>query len=842
MQYEIIQALHSLVIPGDTIEIRTLGQQGEAISRFFSDMEQAAHYAANVDGTVKGVYVTLNPIASAAKPEKGAKDEHIARRVNLGIDFDPIRPADVSSTDEEHTAAIERARACRNFLSERGWPEPILADSGNGAHLVYGIELPNDEQAKELLRLVLMAVEARFSDDVVNVDRKVFNASRIWKLYGTTACKGKATSDRPHRKSQMLELPELFQLVSETLLRELAAEARVKQSAPLVGTVMLTQGDNRDLSPYVKAAVKSEIQRVSSAVNGTRNNTLNEAAFALGTLVGTGELDEGDAVRELLNAANQNGIPAREASRTITSGLAAGKGKPRNLSTVRTSQRAHSDVQVQDSVASFEEEAVMAEAGCKLSRSDVWACFNEGEYGDAKLLVALFNGRLAYDHSQKAWYTWTDTVWTEDRTGAIRKLIAGHVAAEYLHHSAEMLKEAELMPDEDKERKKASIAQADALSGRAKALRSLKRCTSVSTFAQSLAGIDGSEWDICPMRLPVANGMLDLRTGDLVPMKPTDYIRTVAPTEWRGPNEPCPRFEQFMAEIFADKADTADIVGFVQRLLGYGLTGTSKEHVFPVLCGDQGRNGKDTLLKYGVENVLGELAGPVSNDVLIESKGRAAGVAQPHLCSLQGKRIVWASETSEGARLNAAQVKWVTGGGTIKARQLYGKEFDFSPTHLMLVITNFKPHASSDDMALWDRVKLVSFDTRFVDRPAKENERPRDPSLGKTLEEERSGILAWLVRGCLAWQQQGLNPPKSVAAATDDYRNSEDTLAMFIDERCHIEEGRKTGSQLLYDNYKEWASNGGMKPLSLPKFVEKMKRLFTKQETKTGNFFLGISL
>jgi hypothetical protein len=134
-------------------------------------------------------------------------DTDIRARRWLPLDFDPKRASGISSTDEEHEAAIERARQCRDFLVLNDWPEPIVADSGNGAHLLFRIDLPNDDNARTLLQRLLESLAVQFSDDVVAVDRTTFNAARIWKLYGTPARKGEATADRPHRLARILEYP-----------------------------------------------------------------------------------------------------------------------------------------------------------------------------------------------------------------------------------------------------------------------------------------------------------------------------------------------------------------------------------------------------------------------------------------------------------------------------------------------------------------------------------------------------------------------------------------------------------------------------------------------------------
>lgn len=218
---EIRRTLAVLFEPGDIIELRILNVPGIGIaSGYFSDLDKLAGDAARWDGKAPGIYVTLNPVKpelldrspnrckTHCKPGDLTRDVDILKRRWLPIDLDPVRPADTSSTDKEHFAAIARAKVVRSSLALDGWPEPIVADSGNGGHLLYGVEGPNDGQTKERVRTALLVVKERFSTEMVKVDTAVSNAARIWKLYGTLACKGTNSPERPHRRSCILEIPD----------------------------------------------------------------------------------------------------------------------------------------------------------------------------------------------------------------------------------------------------------------------------------------------------------------------------------------------------------------------------------------------------------------------------------------------------------------------------------------------------------------------------------------------------------------------------------------------------------------------------------------------------------
>src|SRR5215216_3676220 len=215
---EIRRAVEVLFEPGAVVEVRAFKGR-ETMSGYYDDHVSLANEAGKVEDWGYSVYVTLNEVDPAllarasnrvrkVYKEPTTSDSDILRRRWLPLDFDPARPSGVSATDTEKKAARLRALEVREFLRGLGWPEPVVGDSGNGYHLLYRIELPNDRESLELVKGVLEALSFKFSDEAVDVDTTTCNAARIWKLYGTTARKGDDTGDRPHRRSRLLEVPE----------------------------------------------------------------------------------------------------------------------------------------------------------------------------------------------------------------------------------------------------------------------------------------------------------------------------------------------------------------------------------------------------------------------------------------------------------------------------------------------------------------------------------------------------------------------------------------------------------------------------------------------------------
>jgi putative DNA primase/helicase len=484
------------------------------------------------------------------------------------------------------------------------------------------------------------------------------------------------------------------------------------------------------------------------------------------------------------------------------------------------------------------------------------------EYGDALLFSQIFEGQVLYDHTEKEWYLWAGHYWKKDGRGKVKQLVSGVLGTAYLKSAAEMnttlaettgeierllAKGIEGMAEAEplKEKAKSIKSNMSKLTLRARDLRGANRCKNALSFIQTFMGITSDMWDTNMMLLPTEGGVIDLENeGTFRPGQPDDYIRIVAPTEWQGLQASCPRFLQYLHEIFADRneQERAELINFLQRLLGYCITGQTTHHIFPILFGEEGRNGKDTLIKVLVA-VLGPLVGACSNDVFIaRDRQGAGGAATPHLCDLQGKRLVWGSETKQGDRLNIAQIKQLSGGGDISTRQLHGKQYTFTPTHKMLLMTNYKPHADAKDKAFWSRACLIQFNLRFVDKPQAANEQKADHQLDKALQSEVSGILAWLVQGCLKWQREGLDIPTSIQIATEAYRDSEDRVLHFIEESCVLAEHATVGAGRLYDAYVQFCKNNQIKPMDGKLFGQDLSKRYEKKKKSSGFVYIGIGL
>ncbi len=193
--------------------------------------------------------------------------------------------------------------------------------------------------------------------------------------------------------------------------------------------------------------------------------------------------------------------------------------------------------------------------------------------------------------------------------------------------------------------------------------------------------------------------------------------------------------------------------------------------------------------------------------------------------------------------ISTQRVKWLCGGDTIVGRDPFGRrQVEFSPTHSIFLLTNDKPRADASDFAFWSRVILIPFPFCFVDNPQGPYERKRDPHQLEKLKAEASGILAWLVRGCLEWQKQGLNPPQSILSGTEQYRQGEDRFSDFIEDCCFINPTLEVKSSELFKAYRQWCDENGERAVSGRTFGEEIGKKFDSYRKRAGVYYTGVGV
>jgi putative DNA primase/helicase len=313
--------------------------------------------------------------------------------------------------------------------------------------------------------------------------------------------------------------------------------------------------------------------------------------------------------------------------------------------------------------------------------------------------------------------------------------------------------------------------------------------------------------DADPWLLNVANGTVDLRSGGLRPHDPLDLVTRLAPVDF-DPNATCPTWEAFLSRVMGGNAK---LVAYLQRAIGYSITGLIREHVVAFNFGG-GANGKSTF--HGIiHKLLGTYAVQAPRGLLFRSKGDRHPTEFAGLC---GARFVTCSEIEQGQAFDEALVKDLTGGDLISTRRMREDFWSFPPTHKLWIAGNHKPTVRGDDDGIWRRIRLVPWNVQI---PIEE----RDSSLPAKLEAELSGILAWAVRGCLAWQETGLGDPIEVTNATAVYRDECDPIGDFFRLRVTFDADAKVPRKWLRHAYEEFAEENGEKPVDAKTFAARLK-------------------
>lgn len=441
----------------------------------------------------------------------------------------------------------------------------------------------------------------------------------------------------------------------------------------------------------------------------------------------------------------------------------------------------------------------------RVDSATVRACLNGNVAGDSELFARLHQGKFLFCASMGQWLRWNGHHLEVD---VMRESLAGveDVAQLYDDEAAAVRKEA---AEADTDGAKLALTKLrDNLRARASQLRSRTRRVDCLDFAATLQrermAIRGDELDQQPMRLPCANGVIHLDTGELHPGRLDEYLLRASPTEWHGIDAPCPTWDRFLLEIQEGRQEMVD---FIARCIGCAIVGKTTEQNLFVLAG-AGRNGKG-IIAGTVCSVAGDVATSVRSELLLDQGfTRSSAGPSPDIMALRGRRIVFASENDEHAKMSTSRVKWLTGGDEITARNPFDKfDVTFQPTHNLFLQTNHKPHAPADDFAFWERVILIPFNLSYVMRdPSAPNERRADPRLAEKLLREAPGVLAWMVRGCLEWQRRGLDPPPAVRAAVAEYRRDEDLIGEFIEECLvlHSEDRVGVPAREVYDVFEWW--------------------------------------
>jgi putative DNA primase/helicase len=350
-------------------------------------------------------------------------------------------------------------------------------------------------------------------------------------------------------------------------------------------------------------------------------------------------------------------------------------------------------------------------------------------------------------------------------------------------------------------------------------------------LAQSEPGIpvvpdnlDADHW-----LLNVKNGTLDLKTGKVRPHQREDLVTKLVPAAF-DPEAKCPHWLRFLDRVLDGDQE---LVGYLQRVVGYALTGSTREQCFFFLYGT-GANGKSTFLDV-VRELMGDYGQHMPTEALL-TKSYASSGPTPEIARLKGVRYATAVEADAGRHLAESLIKQMTGGEPLAARFNRADTFEFIPTHKLFLAANHKPEIRGTDHAIWRRVHTIPFTVTIPDEE-------KDPDLPKKLKAELAGILAWAVRGCQAWQSHGMQVPSAVRLATQEYRSEMDILGDFFEQRCFVSNCLRIRTSLLYETYESWCQEEHRDPVKHRTFSMRLKeRGFKSTHGRSGNYWEGLSL
>lgn len=446
---------------------------------------------------------------------------------------------------------------------------------------------------------------------------------------------------------------------------------------------------------------------------------------------------------------------------------------------------------------SAESELVKVDEDVK-TLTDIWNCREfVRQYGENIRWVKKFGG----------WFYWDGKLWRKDDT-------------EYVERSAK-----DMMC-------RLTLSQSRAIANHARKCQSLSKISSMIELAKSEPGISmqPEDFDRGLFLLNCNNGTIDLTTGDILPHSRLNFITRIVNADY-DPQAKAPTWEWFLNDIFMGNNE---LVEFVNRSIGYSLTGSTKEQCFFILYG-KGNNGKGTMLNT-LMNLLGEYADAPTADTFFLKKNESGN--SNDIAALKGKRYVVASESNKERSINEALIKRLTGEDLVRARFLFQEYFTFEATFKIFLMTNHKPRLS-DDYATWRRVKLIPFNKTITNI---------DNNLNSKLREEFPGILRWAINGCLKWQSMGLGSAKEVDDATSQYREEEDVLGSFINENCVVGDHQSISSSILYAKYLSCIKASSERHITQKEFVRAMqnrgfiKDMRTYGPEKGKMFWKGIGI
>ena len=440
-----------------------------------------------------------------------------------------------------------------------------------------------------------------------------------------------------------------------------------------------------------------------------------------------------------------------------------------------------------------------------------------GDIRNGRAYAAMHRGKLLFVKPMARWFRWNETRWAICLCGD--EMEAAKETANRLFDEA------------------ARVAATDPTRGKpllthALQTQNLPRLEAMIRLASSEPCMvigEAGRLDADPWLLGVKNGVVNLKTGTLLAPDPKMLITKQANAKFL-PEEDCPKWMEFLNQIFNDDVETIESV---QRLLGYTLTGSTTEEKM-VICYGHGANGKSVFSNV-VSNIIGEYF-TVGPNCLLVARDKSDNSVRNDLAKLFGTRLISVNELAAGARLDEQVIKQLAGREPISARFLHKEFFDFMPTGKVWLRTNHRPIIIGEDDGIWRRLVLLHFKRKFF-------EEEQDIHLEEKLLQEREGILAWMVRGAVKWQQYGLVLSPTILSELRAYRTESDLLGEFLADKTTVSASGRVGQSELFLKWRSWCEECGLRAGSKTSFTRKLsERGYDEAKSNGRRFYQGLEV
>jgi putative DNA primase/helicase len=460
----------------------------------------------------------------------------------------------------------------------------------------------------------------------------------------------------------------------------------------------------------------------------------------------------------------------------------------------------------------------------KLAQEHGWSQTGTGEvasilesHGDvrsARAFAALNRGSMLYVSTRDRWLQWADSKW--------QPCEKGEEFAKAKDVCAEMLTAANAIFSTDQDRGKKLVTDA-------MAAHKIQRITAMLKLAQSEPGMATTdrELDSDPYLLGVANGVIDLRSGQILTNRPELLITRYCNAAYES-DPKCARWSNFLGQIFLSDNETIDAV---QVLLGCTLLGLTGEEIL-IICFGFGSNGKSVFSNV-IQKIIGDYAVTAPSS-LLTARGTGDTGPRNDIAAMAGSRLVSINELQAGDRLDEQVVKSLAGREPIAARFLHQEFFEIQPTFTPWLRTNHKPIITGEDDGIWRRLVLIPFAKKF-------SESEQDPHLEAKLLEERDSILMWMVKGAQRYLTNGLRLSPRMKAEAATYRKDSDILGEFLADRTHIGSDYKTEQTWLFERWSDWCKSNGLQPRSKKSFTQRLaERGFREKKSGDKRYYVGL--